>query len=260
MDHHLISTLLYSILAIWIYMSCWFVVSVIIERNDTADIAWGFGFIVAALTALVTNHNHKAIAIIAVILVAIWGLRLGIHIGLRNLKKPEDQRYKIWRDTWGKWFYLRSYIQIFMLQGFLMFLVVFPVLVIENYADKNFSPLLIIGALIWVFGFVFESIGDKQLKKFLIDPKNKGQIMMSGLWKYTRHPNYFGEITQWWGLAVIALSCRHGWIGLLGPITITFLILKVSGVPLLEEYYDNNPAYQEYKLKTSVLVPLPQKK
>jgi steroid 5-alpha reductase family enzyme len=241
-------------------MSCWFVVSVIIERNDTADIAWGFGFIVAAVTALIVNHNHSATAIIAIILVAIWGMRLGIHIGLRNLKKPEDQRYKIYRDTWGKWFYLRSYFQIFMLQGLLMFFVVFPVLVIENYATKNLSPLLIVGILIWVFGFIFESTGDKQLRQFLSNPTNKGKIMSSGLWKYTRHPNYFGEITQWWGIAIIALSRKHGWIGLLGPLTITFLILKVSGVPLLEKFYDNNPAYQEYKRRTSVIIPLPQKK
>lgn len=241
-------------------MSCWFIVSVIIKRNDTADVAWGFGFIAAAITGLIVNHNHSVTAILTIILVSIWGLRLGIHIGLRNLKKSEDQRYKAWKDTWGKWFHLRSYFQIFMLQGLLMFLVVFPVLVIDNYAVKNLNTLLTIGALIWIFGFIFESIGDKQLREFISNPSNKGQIMMRGLWKYTRHPNYFGEITQWWGIGVIALSCRHGWIGLLGPLTITFLILRVSGVPLLEKYYDNNPAYQDYKLRTSVLIPLPQKR
>jgi steroid 5-alpha reductase family enzyme len=102
-------------------------------------------------------------------------------------------------------------------------------------------------------------IGDKQLRKFLAEPANKGHVMNKGLWKYTRHPNYFGEVTQWWAIEIIALICSCGWIGLIGPTVITYLIVKVSGVPLLEKKYDDNPEYQAYKKRTSMLIPLPAK-
>jgi steroid 5-alpha reductase family enzyme len=112
---------------------------------------------------------------------------------------------------------------------------------------------------VWVIGFFFESVGDAQLSRFIKDPANKGKLMQSGLWKYTRHPNYFGEVTQWWGLWIIALSVSYGWLGIIGPLTITTLILKVSGIPLLEKSMEGNPEFQEYKKRTSVFFPLPPK-
>ena len=241
-------------------MSVWFLISIIGKRNDVADIAWGLGFIVAAVTALSINHPVSFSAYIVTGLVVIWGSRLSIHIGLRNIKKPEDSRYNIWRKSWGKWFYIRSYLQVFMLQGLLMLIVVSPVLLIATFGTNGVKPLLIIGVIIWLFGFIFESIGDRQLKVFIGNPINRGHIMMTGLWKYTRHPNYFGEITQWWAIAIIGLSFSYGWIGIIGAATITYLILKVSGVPLLEKHYEDNPEYQSYKQKTSVIIPLPAKK
>ena len=147
-----------------------------------------------------------------------------------------------------------------MLQGLLMLSIVSAVLIIYTYSIGGLFPLVVIGTLIWVFGFVFESIGDKQLKQFISNPSNKGRVMNDGLWKYTRHPNYFGEVTQWWAIGIIALTFNNGWLGLIGPIVITFLIVKVSGVPLLENKYNGNPEYQAYKLETSMLIPLPNKK
>ena len=138
--------------------------------------------------------------------------------------------------------------------------IISPVLIINTYPVAEVPPVAIAGTLVWILGFLFESIGDKQLKDFLAKAENKGRIMDNGLWRYTRHPNYFGEVTQWWGIGIIALTSDYGMIGLIGPAVITFLIVKVSGVPLLENKYADNPAYQAYKKRTSMLVPLPARR
>ena len=240
-------------------MSVWFVVSLIIKRNDVADVAWGLGFVVASIAGIFQTQNRSSAAILVTVLVLIWGLRLSWHIGSRNIKKSEDYRYKAWRDSWGKWFIVRSYLQIFIFQGLLILTVVTPVLIIATYSAGRLEPLAIIGTLLWIFGFLFEAIGDKQLQKFLSDPQNKGKVMDRGLWQYTRHPNYFGELTQWWAIGIIALTCSYGWLGLLGPAVITILIVKVSGVPLLEAKYATKPEYQAYKQRTSMLIPMVRK-
>lgn len=250
--------MIFAALIIWVYMSTWFLVALVIKRNDVADIAWGLGYVVVCIATLIKTGNYSLTASIVTILVLIWGLRLSFHIGARNIKKSEDYRYKAWRDSWGKWFTLRSYLQVFLLQGFLMLLIVSPVLIIYTYSDDSLYPLAFIGFVLWLVGFLFESIGDKQLKNFISIPKNKGRVMDKGLWKFTRHPNYFGEITQWWAIGLIATN--YSWLGLIGPIVITFLIVKVSGVPMLEAKYNKNPEYQAYKRKTSMLFPLPSKK
>lgn len=254
-----VHTLLLASLAVWLYMSLMFIISVIIKRNDIADVAWGFGFVVAALTGLIINHNTALPALLTFSLVLIWGARLSLHIGLRNFKKAEDFRYRTWRETWGRSFYLRSYLQIYMLQGLLLLLIVSPALLITADAHGNINALISLTTLLWLYGFIFEAVGDNQLTKFLKNPKNKGHIMQSGLWRYTRHPNYFGEITQWWAIGFIALNFDYGLLALIGPAVITYLILRVSGVPLLEKKYANRPEYIAYKLKTSILIPLPTK-
>lgn len=260
MPSELLSTLVFVAVVIWIYMTAWFLFALMIKRNDVADVAWGFGFVVAGVAGLIKTESYSFTSILVSILVLMWGLRLSWHIAQRNIKKPEDYRYKAWRDSWGKWFIVRSYLQIFMLQGFLMLIIVSPVLIIHTYSNDGVLTLTVLGTVLWVFGFLFESTGDKQLKEFLSKPKNKGHVMNQGLWKYTRHPNYFGEVTQWWAIGIIALSFKYGWLGLVGPAVITFLIVKVSGVPLLEKRYSDNPEYQKYKARTSMLIPLPSKK
>ena len=259
MPTQFITTLLFAGLAVLVFVTLVFIVSIIVKRNDIADIAWGLGFIVASITGLVVNHNTSLPALLAVALVLVWGLRLALHIGLRAIKRPEDFRYKAKRDSWGKWFYLRSYVDIYLSQGFLLLVVVSPVLLIASYAHGSSNLLLIVAAAIWLFGFIFESVGDRQLADFLKDPNNKGHVMQSGLWHYTRHPNYFGEVTQWWAIGLIAVGYSYGLLGFIGPAVITFLILKVSGVPLLEKKYADRPDYQVYKSKTSVFIPLPPK-
>ncbi len=250
----------YSTLALvlLVYMTCWFIISIIQKRNDIADIAWGLGFVLVAwLSFYLSGFSQKGLLVNG--LVTIWGLRLAWHIYKRNRNKPEDSRYLEWRKTWN-YFYLRSYSQVFLLQGIFLYLISLPVIFINYNASSNFGFLEIIGLLVWGIGFYFESKGDAELKEFISNPVNKGKLMDKGLWKYSRHPNYFGEVTQWWGIFVIALSISGSLFTIIGPLTITTLILFVSGVPLLEKKYDGRPDWEEYKKRTSVFIPLPPKR
>ena len=190
-------------------------------------------------------------------LVSIWGLRLAWHITSRNKGKTEDYRYLAWRRQWGKWFYLRSYAQVYLLQGFLLYLIALPVLAINNSMASPLRWLDLIGLVVWLLGFLFETVGDAQLAQFIKHSANKGKLMQSGLWAYTRHPNYFGEVTLWWGVWITSLSSTSNWLSVLGPLTITLLILKVSGIPLLERKMAKHPDFPAYKRRVSVFFPLP---
>lgn len=247
------------VLLLFAYMTLWFVISLIKKRNDVADVAWGLGFVLMAWTSYFISDDSGIRGLLAGVLVSIWGLRLAWHIHARNKGKSEDYRYLAWRKEWGTWFYIRSYVQVYLLQGVFLFLIVMPVLLINKSAGAELGILDFIGVAVWVVGFCFEAVGDAQLARFIKNPANKGTLMQSGLWAYTRHPNYFGEVTQWWGLWLIALSVPSGWVGIIGPITITFLILKVSGVPLLEKKMADNPEFAEYKRRVSMFIPLPRK-
>lgn len=240
---------------IFCYMILWFIVSLIVRRNDIADIAWGLGFIIVAWVSWSMRMN-EVLSPILLFVVGIWGFRLATHIYLRNRTKKEDKRYKKWREEWGDSFLVRSFFQVFMLQGFLLLLVSLPVMIaaLKNNYDLRF---LVVGFTVWIIGFFFESVGDYQLSQFLSDPNNKGRIMTSGLWAYTRHPNYFGEVTQWWGIWLMILPVSLWWIALLGPLTITVLILKISGIPMLEKHWQTNKEFQVYKKKTSAFFPMP---
>jgi steroid 5-alpha reductase family enzyme len=246
-------------LVLFVYMSFWFIVSLVKKRNDIADVAWGLGFVLLAWVSFFLVGHSSFRGLIICILVSIWGLRLAWHIYNRNKGKMEDYRYLAWRKEWGKWFYIRSYLQVYILQGVLLFLIVLPVLIINKNIGQDINILDIFGILVWIVGFSFESIGDKQLSKFISNPVNKGKIMQNGLWKYTRHPNYFGEVTQWWGIWFVALSVPFGLLSIIGPITINILILKVSGIPLLEKKMEESPEFAKYKKRTSKFIPLPPK-
>jgi steroid 5-alpha reductase family enzyme len=224
---------------IWIYMTIWYGLSIFKKRNDIADTAWGLGFILVAIYNFLFNPSFKLL--ISFILVSIWGLRLAIHIYNRNKNKKEDYRYKQWKNN--------AYLKVFITQGFFMWLICWPII----FSQQNLNWLNILGIFIWITGFYFEATADKQLKKFINNPKNKGKIMQSGLWAHSRHPNYFGEVTMWWGIWLINLN--PNWWAIVGPLTITFLILKVSGVPLLEKKYEGNPEFEKYKKKVSVFIP-----
>jgi steroid 5-alpha reductase family enzyme len=246
-------------LAVGAYMLAWYAVSLAIRRADVADTAWGLGFALAAGAAiLATGGFAPDRASLLFALVAVWGLRLSWHISSRNRRKPEDARYRAWRESWGATFWWRSLLQIFLLQGALLLAVVSPVIVVAAARGGALGWLDAAGALVWLVGFLFESVGDAQLRAYLRqDPATRPPVLDRGLWRYTRHPNYFGEVTQWWGIWLVALAVPGGWLGVLGPLTISFLILKVSGIPMLERAFAGNPAFEEYKKRTSAFFPLP---
>lgn len=245
--------------AVFLYMNLWFIVSLIKKRNDIADVAWGLGFIVAAAAALVLNRGTTPQGAIVVILVAVWGLRLALHISFRNRGKAEDPRYQAWRRDWGRYFLIRSFLQVYVLQGSLMLLISVPVIYTIQAPEHPFSILHALAGGLWLFGFLFEAVADRQLARFKRDRSHKGRIMQSGLWRYSRHPNYFGEVVLWWGIYLFALAAPGGWWTIIGPVTITGLILFVSGIPLLEKRYEDNPEYTNYARRTSVFLPLPPK-
>ncbi len=248
-------TILISITTVYIFMAAWFLYALRIKNNSVADIAWGLGFILVALETLILTNLYLPQQLFSTTLVIIWGLRLSWHIYIRNHNKPEDERYAMWRKQWGNYVALRSFFQVFMLQGTLLLLISLPILLINTNNTSPIAIYTIVGGLVWLWGFIFESVADYQLKQFLSKPENHGKIMKFGLWRYSRHPNYFGESVMWWGLFIIALGLPWGWVSIISPLTITYLLLYVSGVPLLEKKLKNNPEFQDYMNKTSAFIP-----
>lgn len=250
--------ILQSALLIFIYATLWFILSLLIKRNDVADIAWGLGYILLCGFYFFTREPASR-ALLLYSLVFLWGIRLAIHIFIRNKGKTEDFRYLQWRKDWGKSFFIRSYLQVYLLQGFLLLVIIAPVMIVATKSQPDLNLLDYIGMGLWLIGFYFEAVGDAQLARFKKDPLNKGKIIQSGLWQYTRHPNYFGEVVLWWGVGLIALNSPWGILGLIGPLTITLLILFVSGVPMMEKKYEGNADYEVYKKRTSGFIPLLRK-
>lgn len=245
----LISLLGIAGFAVFVYVTIWFGISRILKRNDVADIAWGPGIFVVALVGYMYGGS-----LLITILIGIWALRLALRIGFRNAKKSEDKRYIEMRKSWGKWEALISYLQVFLLQGILMIFVGYAALHVAAFG-LEMNPLVWVGVIVWCIGFFFETIGDYQLDQFLGNKENKGKIMKYGLWKYTRHPNYFGEVTQWWGIFIIVFLSPYWFLALISPLTITYLILFLSGIPMLEKPFAGNPEWEEYKKRTSVFFP-----
>jgi len=255
-------TILYAAITAFAYFTILFVIATIIKDSSILDIAWGPSFIVTAWVVLLVNIISDPAGtafgvrqFLVAGLVTVWGLRLGIRIFRRNKGKGEDPRYVKFREEWGKWFTLRSYFQLFLFQGIILMLNVTPVLLIMSGIRETLVWSDYIGLAIWVVGFLFETVGDYQLDTFLKDPANRGTIIDRGLWQYTRHPNYFGEATMWWGIFVIALNQSWGWIGVIGPLVITGMLLFVSGIPMTERMMEKTPGWEEYKRRTSIFIP-----
>jgi steroid 5-alpha reductase family enzyme len=251
----LMDTIGVASLILFFYMTALFFLALIRHDNSIADVAWGPGFVAVAWITLCINGPFTPRQLIAAAMISVWGLRLAIRIHLRNRGKGEDVRYRKWRESWGEHFIIRSYFQVFVLQGFILLLNIFPVLVINTYAAGKLGILDLGAVFLWVLGFCFESISDWQLDRFMANPSNRGNIMDRGLWRYSRHPNYFGEVMMWWGLYVVALSVPWGWISIIGPLTITATILFISGIPMTEKLMESNPDFAAYKKRTSIFIP-----
>lgn len=231
-----------------------FIIGTLLKNNSIVDMGWGIGFIIANFGLIIYRGEITVPSLLNLILISIWGLRLFGHIFYRNYNKPEDFRYAKWRKEWGKWVVVRSFFQIYLLQALFMWIVSFTY--IFMYPVRYCNLLLYFAAFMkWLIGFIFESVSDRELSRFMSKPENKGQVLTTGLWKYTRHPNYFGEATMWWGIAFISFAASGSLLPFIGSAFITFSLLYISGVPILEKRNQNKPGYQEYKAKTSKFIP-----
>jgi steroid 5-alpha reductase family enzyme len=257
----LFSTLQVVALCVLLYVSVLFLISLVLKRNDIADVGWGMGIFIVAFVGYLEQLAPSVTASIVLLLVAVWAFRLSVRIFRRNSKKEEDERYRKWRTAWGSWVFFRSYLQVYLLQGVLMICVGYVAVHVSVFGLSTIAtPWLVGGVLLWSIGFFFEGVSDYQLDRFLAQPQNSGKLMMSGLWRYSRHPNYFGEVLLWWGIFCIVAPVPYGIYAIISPITITFLILKVSGIPMLERNMSSHPDFEIYKQQTSVFIPLPPKK
>ncbi len=247
-------------LIIFLYVNLVFILAWIIKDNGIMDVAWGIGFIIIAWYGLYQAQQVDTRQWVVTILVTIWGVRLSGYIFIRNWGREEDFRYKQWREQWGKYAILRSYFQVYLLQGTLIIIFSAPVWIVHLFSTPGFHVWDILGSLIWLTGWIIETVADIQMLRFKKQRRDSSEILQSGLWKYSRHPNYFGESLIWWGVGVLAISVQYGWLTLLSPVLLTFFLLRVSGVTMLEKKYADQPTYQRYVEKTSPFILLPPRK
>jgi steroid 5-alpha reductase family enzyme len=248
---------LQAALLIWILVTLLWIWSALIKNVSIVDIFWGFGFVVVNAFYIYNLEEINPKNLLLLILVSIWGLRLTIYLGIRNIGKGEDYRYQQFRKDYGEnrywWF---SYFQVFLLQGILILIVSFPLLGVHtSETSGSLIWLDYIAILVWFIGFSFEAGGDYQLYQFKKNEKNKGKVLNTGFWKYTRHPNYFGDATVWWSYALFSVASGGYW-QIIGAVIMTLLIIKVSGVVMLESTLKTSkPKYKEYIEKTNSFFP-----
>ena len=244
-----------TLLVVTAYFLAFFIVGTLIKNNSIVDMGWGIGFVLVAVYSMVRTGNYSVVSLLTTLMVTLWGGRLFYHIFKRNVGKPEDFRYANWRKEWGKWVIPRSLFQVYLLQGLMMMIIGFPIVLIHEKSGSEFGVLTAIGIAVWLTGYYFEVVGDAELKKFKSNPENKGKLITTGLWALTRHPNYFGEAVMWWGIFIVAISVGVPWFAIISPITITFLLLFVSGVPLLEKSMEKRPGFEAYAKRTNKFFP-----
>jgi steroid 5-alpha reductase family enzyme len=236
--------------------------SIPLHDVSVIDVAWGLGFVVIGWVCFAVGHGDHDRRLLLAVLVTAWGLRLATHIGRRNAGKGEDRRYAAMREREGAHFVVWSLYRVFLVQAVAMWIISLPLQAGGSLGgSRGIGALDIVGIAVWAVGFGFETIGDLQLDRFKADPGSRGKVMDRGLWRYTRHPNYFGDATMWWGLGLIGVGAGVSalWC-LLGPALDTFTLTRVSGKPMLErDIEQRRPGYRDYIERTSGFIPLPRK-
>lgn len=236
-------------------------ISLVMRDASIVDIAWGSGFVLVAWVSYWLSDGNSTRSLLLTVLTTIWGLRLAFYLAKRNLGHGEDFRYQSMRRKHGDRFAIVSLYTVFGLQGLLMFIVSLPVQLGQVREEPGFGIIGVVGVLVWGVGIYFEAVGDAQLARFKRDPANKGLVMDQGLWRYTRHPNYFGDSCVWWGLGLIAAESSLGIFGLIGPVVMTFLLVKVSGAAMLDRaMLKRKPGYENYVATTSGFIPRPPRR
>lgn len=239
-------------------MTVLWLVSLRIRDASIVDPFWGPGFLLVTASWVLAAGPVSPRAVLVLVLVGAWAARLGVHLLGRNRREGEDPRYAAWREEHGDAFWWVSLFKIFWLQAAILWVVALPLLV-SVVSRAPMGAWEVVGALVFLAGFLTEAVADLQLRRFRQDPANRGRVLDTGLWRYSRHPNYFGDAVLWWGLWLVAVGAG-GWWTVFSPVLMTFLLLKVSGVTLLEkDMEDRRPEYAEYVRRTSAFVPLPPK-
>jgi steroid 5-alpha reductase family enzyme len=240
--------------AIMSALTALWLVSLVLKDASIIDIFWGLGFVLSAWIYRYISPIDSDRTLIICILVTIWGVRLAVYLANRNLGKGEDYRYQVWRKEYGTNFWWVSFFRVFLLQGVLLWIIGTSLLVAQT--TDEWTVLDSVGVVLWVIGLTFEAVGDYQLALFKKKPDNKGKVLSTGLWKYTRHPNYFGDAVLWWGIFCFAASAGAWWT-VFSPVLMTFLLMKVSGVVLLEKtLIETKPQYKNYIERISAFFPM----
>ena len=255
------SIIVLNLLVVLCGMFCLWIISLVKKDASIVDPCWGLGFVLIAWATVLQSGWEGVRSGLLVALVTLWGLRLSIYLFWRNSGKGEDRRYGAMRTKHGDNFWWVSLFTVFLLQGVLMWLIALTVQSGMFHSETaKFGLLGYFGVAVWLVGFFFESVGDYQMAQFKSDPENDGKVMDRGLWRYTRHPNYFGDFCIWWGYFLIAANANSWWT-IVCPALMSFLLLKVSGVSMLEsDIEDRRPDYAEYKRRTSSFFPMPPSK
>ncbi len=244
-------------------MALAFVIARRIERYDFLDVAWGCSFIAMAVATFVIQPGHwieldgQAVATFAVIL---WGLRLSQHLFRRIiLTSEEDHRYTDRQQRWRGNVAANVFVRLYTVRAVLATLIFTPVIFLNASPDERMDFGVIVGLVMWLIGFVIEAEADRQLQRFRHKNRGSNLILQTGFWAHSRHPNYFGELLQWWGIYVIACGVPYGWLSFVGPLLLTIMIFFVTGIPLVEKSMATKKGWQHYRQATRLLVPLPKR-
>lgn len=252
------AVLLADLAAVFTLMLIGWATSAAMKDASIVDILWGLAFVVMACTGYVTGHGPRPRRLLLTGLVTLWGVRLSAYLARRNLGHGEDFRYRAMRRHHPN-FVVWSLFGVFGLQGILAWIVALPVqLAMADRTPPRLGALAIIGTVVWLIGLIFEAVGDAQLSRFKKDPRSAGQVMDTGLWRYTRHPNYFGDFCVWWGIFLVAAESGSAALGVIGPIVMSILLTRVSGKALLEKTIGKRrPGYADYVSRTNAFFPGP---
>ncbi|MGD8990524.1 MAG: DUF1295 domain-containing protein [Desulfobacterales bacterium] len=238
-------------------MFCGWMLSLVKKNVTLVDSLWGLGFVLIAWITFGLTDGYPGRQLLLAGLTSVWGVRLSAHLTWRNWGKAEDPRYGSWRQASGERFWILSLFKVFLLQALFLWVIALAI----QYGQVSPQPahwtwLDILGFIIWLVGFFFESVSDWQLERFKADSENRGKVLDCGLWHYSRHPNYFGESLIWWGLFLIALSTPGSWWTVVSPLIITAVLLKMTGIPLMEKTIVNTrPGYADYIRRTPAFFP-----
>ena len=245
--------------AVALFVAVW-VASLLVRDASIVDVFWGLGFVVVAWVCFAVGHGDHDRRLLLAVLATVWGARLALHIGARNHGRGEDRRYVEMRERDGSRFWLTSLYRVFLVQAVVLWVISLPLQAGGSIGGgRGLGVLDALGGVLWLVGFAFEALGDLQLVRFKAEPANRGRVMDRGLWRYTRHPNYFGDAAAWWGLGLVALGAggAAAW-GLAGSAMDTLILTRVSGKPVLEKDIETRrPGYREYIERTSGFLPRP---